>query len=116
MLSNQFSNFLSSITKDYDLTVNYSQTNDPLRLKQESEVQLAISKNLFDDRITLNGKVGVPLDSSQSTPIGEVDAKIKISENGNISGKMFYKHNKSIDITSPRRIYPRSRNIYKKRF
>jgi hypothetical protein len=53
MLSNQLSNWLSQISKDVDIGVNYRPGSTAIPNSQE--VQLALSTQILNDKVTING-------------------------------------------------------------
>ncbi len=81
ILSNQLSGMLSKISKDFDIGVNY-KPGDALT-KQEFDV--ALSTQLFDDRLIINGNFGMTYDKqnkSANNIVGDVDIKYKITKDG----------------------------------
>lgn len=93
LLSNQLSNWLSRISDDFDLGVNY-RTGNALT---GDEVQAYFSTQLFNNRVILDGNVGVT--SRQSTTsnsiVGDFSLEYKISDDGRFRVRAF---NKSNDI------------------
>jgi hypothetical protein len=63
MLSNQVSNWLSSISNDFNIGVNYRPGSSTLPNSQE--LQLALSTQILNDRVVINGNFDVA--GSQST-------------------------------------------------
>ncbi|MGM0649754.1 MAG: translocation/assembly module TamB domain-containing protein, partial [Bacteroidota bacterium] len=55
MLSNQVSNWLSQISDDFDIGVNYSPGDEIT----SQELEVALSTQLLNDRVLINGNVGV---------------------------------------------------------
>lgn len=94
LLSNQLSNWLSRISDDFDLGVNYrtgnSVTND--------EVQAYFSTQLFNNRVILDGNVGVTNKQNTSASnniVGDFSLEYKITDDGKFRVRAF---NKSNDI------------------
>ncbi len=54
-LSNQLSHWLSQINNDVDVGINYRSDRE----MKSDEVQVALSTQLFNDRLTINGSVDV---------------------------------------------------------
>lgn len=54
LLSNQFSNWLSQISNDFDVGFNY-QPGDEI---SSEEVNVALTTQLFNDRVTIDGNLG----------------------------------------------------------
>ena len=81
ILSNQLSSMLSKISKDFDIGVNY-KPGDALT-KQEFDV--ALSTQLFDNRLIINGNLGMTYDKqnkSANNIVGDVDIKYKLTKDG----------------------------------
>jgi hypothetical protein len=99
MFSNQISNWLSQISKDFDIGVNYRPGSTAIPNSQE--VQLALSTQILNDRVTINGNfdygnnqtgpggTGVP--SSNNSITGAFDIEYKINEK--IRFKVFNRSN-----------------------
>ena len=81
ILSNQLSGMLSKISKNFDIGVNY-KPGDAIT-KQEFDV--ALSTQLFDDRLIINGNFGMTYDKqnkSANNLVGDVDIRYKITKDG----------------------------------
>lgn len=97
MLSNQLSNMLSKFSDDFDIGFNY-QPGDEVT---SQEVALALSTQLFDDRLTIRTNLGVSHQNAgdnNNSLIGDVDVEYKINEEGNTRVHGFNKSNE-YDIT-----------------
>ncbi len=97
ILSAQLSRMLSQISKDFDIGVNY-RPGDQLT---PQELELALSTQLFDNRVTIDGAVGMNSynDASQTTQvIGDVLVEVKITEDGRFRIKAFNRTNTTLDI------------------
>lgn len=94
-LSNQLSNWLSQISDDFDVGVNY-RPGDNI---SSDEVEVALSTQLFNDRVSIEGNFGVQgSDQSATTStddnfIGDFQLEYKISEDGKLRGKMYNETN-----------------------
>lgn len=101
LLSNQLSNWLSQINDNIDFGVKYrpgnSITND--------EVELALSTQIFNDRVIINGNIGNnvnPQSNSSSQIVGDVDVRVKITPNGKLQFKAYnHSNNDLIYETAP---------------
>jgi hypothetical protein len=97
LLSNQFSNMLSKISKDFDVGVNYRPGDDI----SKKELEVALSTQLFNDKLTIDGNVGVnsanntATTTSQSTNniVGDVNIDYKLTDDGKARLKAFNKAN-----------------------
>lgn len=92
LLSNQLSNWLSQTTDIVDLGVSY-RSGDEVTAQ---EVELALSKQLFNDRVSIEGNVGVggaSTTTQSSNLMGDVTVEYKISDDGRLRAKMFNEAN-----------------------
>jgi hypothetical protein len=95
LFSNQLSNWLSQISKNVDVGFKYrpgnSITND--------ELELALSTQIFNDRVILNGNIGNnvnPESKNSSQVVGDVDVRVKLTPNGKIQLKAYNHSNNDI--------------------
>ena len=101
LFSNQLSNWLSQISSNVDVGFNYrpgnSITND--------ELELALSTQIFNDRVTLDGNIGNnvnPESNNSSQIVGDVDIRVKLVPSGKIEFKAFnHSNNNLIYETAP---------------
>ncbi len=84
LLSNQLSNWLSQISDDFDIGVNY-RPGDQI---SSDEVEVALSTQLLNDRIIISGNVdvgGQDMNPSQSSNnpyiVGDFDVEFKVTDN-----------------------------------
>ncbi|HET6245118.1 MAG: translocation/assembly module TamB domain-containing protein [Bacteroidetes bacterium] len=90
LLSNQLSNWLSQISNEFDVGVNY-RPGDEI---SSQEFEFALSTQVLNDRVILDGNVGVsnnPAAEVQQTNnmVGEFNVEYKISEDGRFRVKGF---------------------------
>lgn len=88
LLSNQFSNWLSQISNDFDVGFTY-RPGDELT---PNEVELALSTQLLNDRLSINGSVDMKnnvVASNSDKIIGDVDLDYKINPKGKIRVKAY---------------------------
>ncbi|HQG35691.1 MAG TPA: translocation/assembly module TamB domain-containing protein, partial [Bacteroidales bacterium] len=98
MLSNQLSNWLSQISKDFDIGIYYRPEFQSL--PNSNELQVALSTQLLNDRVTINGNFDVAGNQAQgrigtsktNTITGDFEIEYKLSEH--LRFKFF---NRSID-------------------
>lgn len=102
LFSNQLSNWLSQISNDFDVGFNYRPgdqiTND--------EVELALSTQIFNDRVTINGNIGnnstqKSITNNNNSLVGETDINVKLTKNGKLQLKAYNHANNLIYETSP---------------
>ncbi|MCK9450965.1 MAG: translocation/assembly module TamB [Bacteroidales bacterium] len=89
VISNQLSSWLSQISKDFDVGVHYKPGDD---LSSE-ELEVALSTQLFNDRVTIDGNFGMINANSAaqnaSNIVGDVDITVKITRDGRLRAKAF---------------------------
>jgi hypothetical protein len=85
LLSNQLTNWLSQISDDFDIGVNYRPGDQVTR----DQVELALSTQLLNDRIILSGNVDVggqetnPSSGAANNPyiMGDFDVEFRLTDN-----------------------------------
>ncbi|MEN8226776.1 MAG: translocation/assembly module TamB domain-containing protein [Bacteroidota bacterium] len=84
LLSNQLSNWLSQISDDFDIGVNY-RPSDQI---SSDELEVALSTQLLDDRVIISGNVDVggqemnPSEASNNPYfVGDFDVEFKVTNN-----------------------------------
>jgi hypothetical protein len=104
IVANQLSNWLSQISKDVDIGINYHPGSD---LSNE-EVEVALSTQLFDERVTIDGNFGYQnnqnnTSTNTSTIVGDINVEVKITKDGRLRLKAFNRTNTVdlMDNTSP---------------
>ncbi len=101
LFSNQLSNWLSQINSNVDVGFNYRPGNDITN----DEIELALSTQIFNDRVILNGNIGNnvnPESNNSSQIVGDFDIKVKLVPNGKIIFKAFNRSNNDLIYdTSP---------------
>lgn len=95
MLSNQLSNWLSRISSDFDVGLNYRPGSDA----SSDEVEVALSTQLFNNRVVVDGNVGVAnsrnaqAGQSSSNIVGDVNIEYKITSDGRFRVRAFNRSN-----------------------
>ena len=102
LFSNQLSNWLSKISNDFDIGVNYRPGNQ----MTNNEIELALSTQMFNDRVSINGNIGNNASQKTSTNnnglIGDADVNVKLTNNGKLQLKAYnHSNNNLIYETSP---------------
>lgn len=101
LFSNQLSNWLSQLGRDFDVGVNYRPGNQI----SNDEIELALSTQLFNNRVSINGNIAN--NASQKTNvnnnglIGDADVNVKLTKNGKLQLKVYNHSNTLIYDTSP---------------
>lgn len=102
LFSNQLSNWLSKISNDFDIGVNYRPGNEITN----NEIELALSTQMFNDRVSINGNIGNNGSQRTSTNnngfVGDADINVKITNNGKLQLKAYNHSNNNLYYeTSP---------------
>ena len=89
LLSNQVSNWLSKLSNDFDLGVNY-RPGDNIT---QDELELAVSTQLFDERLLVSTNVGVQYGAqaaqSSNTLVGDFQVEYLLTNDGKLRLKAF---------------------------
>jgi len=89
LLSNQVSNWLSSLSNDFDLGFNY-RPGDNIT---QDELELAVSTQLFNERLLISTNVGVQYGAqsttSSNTLVGDFQAEYLMTNDGKLRLKAF---------------------------
>ncbi len=100
LLSNQLSNWLSQISRKVDIGVNYRPGNDI----SSEELEVALSTQLFNDKLIIDGNVGVsgnqPNQNNSgktSNIVGDVNMEYKLTDDGRFRLKGYNKSN-TVDL------------------
>ncbi|MBW6537428.1 MAG: translocation/assembly module TamB [Mariniphaga sp.] len=101
LFSNQLSNWLSQISNNVDIGLNYRPGNQITN----DEIELALSTQMFNDRVTINGNIGNnnnPNSGNNSQLVGDFDVNVKLIPNGKIRFKAYNRSNNNLIYeTSP---------------
>lgn len=98
MLSNQFSNWLSQISNDFDIGFNYRPSNEI----STQQVEAAFSTQLLNNKVTLNGNVDVGGKSSTKTSNVTTDFVLEYNITNRLKFKAFNRSNDNLFYeTSP---------------
>lgn len=95
MLSNQLSNWASQISSQVNVGLNY-RPGDAIT---SEELEVALSTSLFNDRVTIDGNVGVGNNAAgtnnqnTSSLVGDFNVEVKVSKDGRIRMKAFNRSN-----------------------
>ncbi|PWD98502.1 translocation/assembly module TamB [Marinilabilia rubra] len=99
MLSNQLSRWLSNISSDVDVGVSYRPEDNI----SSEEIEVALSTQMFNNRVTINGNVGYgKYQTNTSKMVGDFDMDVKLNPSGTIRAKAYTRSNDDIIYeTSP---------------
>ena len=102
MFANQFANVASGVSDNVDISLGYSAANPNAGIDNtrdaNDELEVGVSSKMFDDRVTVNGNVGVPMGSSQTSMVGDVEVLVNLTKDGRYKGKMFNRQNVVTDL------------------
>ena len=120
MLSNRVSEFLNSYVKNLtgidnlQLGLNYRPANN----NNNETVDIAVSKQFMNDKITIDGNFGLNNNSNYSNSlIGDVNINYKLTDDGKYRLKGFNRSNDNTQITTAGGPYTQGVGIlYKKEF
>jgi len=95
-LSNLLSSWLSQISNDFDIGLNYRPGDDI----SSEQVEVALSTQIFDDRVSIHTNVDVSTEPSPTAAsprtnsiAGDFDLDVKITENGKLRFKAYNRYN-----------------------
>lgn len=92
LLSNQLSGWLSKISKDFDIGINYQPGTE----LTEEELEVALRTQLFNDRLSIDGNFGVrgtTREQNTSNVVGDINVEYKITDDGRFRIKAFNRTN-----------------------
>ncbi|MBN1987623.1 MAG: translocation/assembly module TamB domain-containing protein [Prolixibacteraceae bacterium] len=95
LFSNQLSNWLSQISNVVDVGFNYRPGNQITN----DEIELALSTQMFNDRVTINGNIGNnanPNSTNNSQLVGDFDINVKLIPSGKIQLKAYNRSNNNL--------------------
>lgn len=102
LISNQFGNWLSQISNDFDVGFSYNQGDQVT----SSQVEIALSTQILNDRIVLEtnleiggNQLGTSESQQASNIAGDVSIEYKISADGKIRVKAFNRSN-TVDVVA----------------
>lgn len=94
----QLSRWLSNISSDVDIGVNYR----PADALNPEEFEVSLSTDLFNDRVSIGGNFGVGNNNSQATSglVGDFNVEFKATREGRLRFRAFNKTNSSTLLTN----------------
>jgi len=94
LLSNQLSNWLSQISKDFDIGFNYRPGTDV----SGQELEVALSTQILNDRVLINGNVGIGENkATTSNLVGDIEVQLKVNKKGSFRLKGFTRANDDLE-------------------
>ncbi len=108
MLSNQLSHWLSQISRDVDIGVSYRPASE----MTDDEVEVALSTQMFNNRVLVNGNVGYGQDQTRpSNLIGDFDVEVKLNKSGSLRAKAYTHTNNDLIYSSDYSISPTTQGV-----
>lgn len=97
MLSNRLSSALKGLSDFVDIGVNYN----PGSQTSSEQMELTMSKQMFNNRLSIDGSFGVNNNQTQHTSqiIGDVNIEYKLNESGTYILKAFNRTNNNTQMT-----------------
>ncbi len=95
VFSNQLSNWLSQISSSVDVGFNYRPGNQVT----DDEIEFALSTQIFNDRVTLNGNIGNNTNQyseNGSQIVGDFEMSVKLVPSGKIQFKAYNRSNNNL--------------------
>jgi len=92
LLSNQLSNWLSQISDEWDIGINY-RPGDEI---SKDQVEVALSTQILNDRVSINGNVGYGgqnLEQNTTNIVGDFNVEVKLNKSGKLRVKAFNESN-----------------------
>jgi len=103
IVSNKINSMLSDISDKFDVGVNYQMGDGAA----SEELDVAVSTQLFDDRVQVSTNLGVQGDSKNQTNrntngvVGEVEVEVKLNKSGSMKMNVYNKANEDELQESP---------------
>ena len=100
LLSNQLSHWLSQISDEWDIGINYRPSDEIT----EDQIEVALSTQLLNDRVSINGNVGYGGQAVDQTSniVGDFNVDVKLNKSGKLRLKAFNESNdKLLYVNSP---------------
>ncbi len=103
LLSNQFSNWISQWSNSVDIGVNYRPGMESELSSNQMEV--ALSTQLLNDRVSINGNVDVGRRSTSSPIAEDFNIDVKLNQSGKLRLKAFARTNDDLLPTNQQNSY-----------
>lgn len=100
MMSNQLSNWLSQISQNVDIGVTY-RMGDPDKEVSSDEIELALSTQFLNDRVTISANGNVDVGNTRNTDkktniAGDFDLEVKLNKQGTLKMKAYSHTNEKV--------------------
>jgi hypothetical protein len=104
LLSNQLSNWVSQWSNAFDIGLNYRPGSPNSNLSSD-QVELALSTQLLNDRVSINGNVDMGARNTSNPIAGDFNIDIKINKSGKLRFKAFARSNDEILLANQQNNY-----------
>jgi hypothetical protein len=97
IIANQAAAFINRFTGGYEFSFNYQPASTVGATDgglSNEEFEVGLSKNFFNERLTINSSVEVPLNENNSNIAGDFEVLYSLTSDGRIRAKAF---NRSVD-------------------
>lgn len=111
LLSNQLSNWLSQISNDFDVDVNYRGGGEDA----EKQLGIALSADLLNDKLNINGSVEARTNAeleNTSEIVGDVDIDYKITKSGNIRARVYNRASEQHESLEENSLYTQGIGVF----
>jgi len=111
MLSNQLSNWLSQISNEFDVGVHYRLGDEV----NKDQVQLALSTQLFNDKMSIDGSVANSSNTNtQNTAsvVGDINVDYKLTEDGKFRAKAYNRANEGDILNTQKGPYTQGVGVF----
>lgn len=94
IIANQAASFLNRFTGDYEVSLAYQENNlagadNGNSLNNNAELEVGLSKDFFNERLTISSQVGVPLNNNQGNIAGDFEIIYSLTPDGRLQAKAF---------------------------
>lgn len=115
LLSNQLSNWLSQWSNNFDIGFNYRPGLE--NELSSDQMELALSTQLLDDRVSINGNVDVGSKNTSNPIAGDFNIDLKLTKSGKLRLKAFARSNNDLLPTNQENNYTTGAGIlYREEF
>jgi hypothetical protein len=96
IIANQAAAYLNRFTGGYELSLGYQQNTVEGNVAgtDNSEIEVGVSKDFLNERLTISSSVGVPLNGNQGNLAGDFEITYSFTEDGRFRAKAF---NRAVD-------------------
>lgn len=112
VLSNQLSNWLSQLSTRFDVGVHYRPGDDV----NKDEVELALSTQLFNDKMSIDGSMtnnpNASTNQNAASIVGDINIEYKLTEDGKLRAKAYNKANEGDVLNAQKGQYTQGVGIF----